>query len=58
MAGMMYARGKHYENVEELKVAIEEAWSAVWSDLLLRLYKSQPCRMHAGIDVRGGATKY
>ncbi|CDF36453.1 unnamed protein product [Chondrus crispus] len=47
MARMVYARGKLYQNVEDLKVAIEEAWSTVGSGLLLTLYKSLPCRMHA-----------
>ncbi|CDF33332.1 unnamed protein product [Chondrus crispus] len=56
MARMVYARGRHYQNVRELKDAIEEAWSTVGSDLLLKLYKSLPRRMHAVMDARGGAT--
>ena len=55
---MVYARGRHYENVDELRVAIEEAWSTVGSDLLLRLYKSLPRRMHAVMDACSSATKY
>ncbi|CDF33089.1 unnamed protein product [Chondrus crispus] len=58
MARMVYARGKHYPNVQDLKVAIEEAWSTVGSELLLTLYKSLTRRMHAVMDARGGATKY
>ena len=58
MARMVYARRRHYENVEELKVAIEEAWSTVGSYLLLRLYKGLPRRMHAVMDACGGAAKY
>ncbi|CDF40946.1 unnamed protein product [Chondrus crispus] len=58
MARVVYARGRHYQNVRELKDAIEEAWSTVGSDLLLKLYKSLPRRMHAVMDARGGATKY
>lgn len=45
---MVYARGKYYQNVEDLKVAIEKAWSTVEPDLLLTLYKSLPPRMHDG----------
>ena len=43
IARTVYVRGKHYENVEDLKVAFEEAWATVASDLLLRLYKSLAC---------------
>ena len=35
MARMVYARGKHFQNVEDLEVYIEEAWPTVWSNLLL-----------------------
>lgn len=58
MARMVYARGKHYQNVQEVNLAIDEAWATVGSGLLLTLYKSLLRRMHAVMDVRGGATKY
>ena len=37
MARMVYARGRHYQNVQDLKVAIEEAWATVGSELLLKI---------------------
>ena len=58
MFRMVYATGKHYQNVQDLKIAIEEAWATVGSELSLTLYKSLRRRMHAVMDARGGATKY
>ena len=58
MARIVYARGKHYQSVQELKIAIEDAWATVGSELLFTLYKSLPRRMHAFMDAGGGATKY
>ncbi|CDF40241.1 unnamed protein product [Chondrus crispus] len=58
MARTVYARGKQFDNIEDLKVAIEEAWATVGSDPLLRLHKSLPRRMNAVMDARGDATKY
>ena len=46
MARMVYARGKHYQNVEDLKVAIEKAWLTVGSAFLMFLREfsaSQSC---------------
>ena len=50
MARTVYARGKHYGNFDDLKVAIEEAWATRGSDLLFRIYKSLPHCMHAVVD--------
>lgn len=58
MVRNVYARGKHYANVEDLKISIEEAWCRVGSDLLLKFYKSLPRVMHAVMDARDGATNY
>ena len=58
MVRTVYARGRHYEKVDDLKVAIEEAWSTVASDLLLKLYKRLLRRMQTVMDAGGGVTKY
>lgn len=37
MARMVYARGKHYQSVQKVKLDIEELWATVVPELLLTL---------------------
>lgn len=58
MARTVYPRGKHYIKVEDLKVAIQEVWTTLSSELFLKLYNNVPRRIHAVMDARGSATNY
>lgn len=54
----IYANRKQYDNVEQLKVAVSEAWESLDKNLLKNLVESMPNRIYQVIERSGGVTKY
>ena len=54
----VYAHNKQYGNVNELKVAIQQAWNNVKVETLENLVKSVPNRLIEVINVKGASTHY
>lgn len=54
----VYAHGKQFSTVNELKVAICESWAAIGRDTLQNLIDSMQNRVFEVIKANGGSTKY
>lgn len=52
------ARPNTAENLQELKVAIEEEWDGIPQEFVVTLIRSMKNRMEATIRARGGNTSY
>jgi hypothetical protein len=51
-------RARHFSKTADLYAAIEEEWSKLPSDALIKLVNSMPQRCRAVIAAKGYATKY
>lgn len=54
----VYANGKQYHTVQELKMGIREAWATIPASTLEKLVLSMPNRIFEVINKNGGYTKY
>ncbi|CAI5442152.1 unnamed protein product [Caenorhabditis angaria] len=54
----VYAQGKKYDTVDQLKDAIETEWNKIDKNYLKRLVDSMPNRLYDVISKHGGPTKY
>lgn len=54
----VYADGKQYSAIQELKTAIELAWKEITQETIQNLYHTIPNRMFEVIKGQGGITKY
>lgn len=58
LAGKVYANGRQFANVNDLKAAIRASWSEIDLNCLKNLTDSMPKRIFAVIQSKGGHTKY
>lgn len=58
LARKVYANGRQFETVSELKEAIREAWSQIQINYLRELVKSMKDRLIGVIMAKGGPTKH
>jgi len=58
LARKVYADGKQYNSIQELKLAIQQAWKEIPQETIQKLYDSLPTRMFEVIKRQGNATKY
>jgi hypothetical protein len=58
LARLVYASGKQYSNVEELKTAITAKWAEIGAEYRRGLYNSMHSRMEKVIEAGGKITKY
>lgn len=58
MVRRIYAENRQYQNVNELKQAILEAWNALSQELLVGLVESMQNRIFQVIQRSGGVTDY
>lgn len=58
LAGKVYANGRQFGTVLELKLCIKECWREIGQDLLRNLATSMPKRIFEVIKNQGGHTKY
>ena len=54
----VYGKNKQYESVNDLKMAIINAWESLKKEELQKLVDSMPDRVFQLIQSKGGATKY
>lgn len=58
MGGKFYAKGKQFENIEDIDDSILNVWGSLTADYMQKVYWSISKRLLAVVDKRGGATKY
>lgn len=58
LAQMVYANGKQYDTINELKVAITQNWANIGADYRHNLYNSMQNRVLSVIEARGVTIKY
>jgi hypothetical protein len=58
LARKVYANGKQFDNVVDLKTAVQEAWNDIGQEYLDNLVESMPNRVAEVIFKHGGPTKY
>lgn len=58
LARAVYASGRQFNNVSELKLAITSAWSRISQEKVKNLYHSLPDRIFQIIESKGGFTRY
>jgi transposase len=54
----VYAENRHFDSIEELKVAIIKAWNEITPSTRKKLIDSMPNRIFELIKNKGGSTKY
>ena len=54
----VYANGKQYQHVQELKNEIVREWDTLSQNYIQKLYKSIPNRIIEKIENKGGCTHY
>ncbi|XP_037944167.1 protein slit-like [Teleopsis dalmanni] len=54
----VYAKGRQYSTVSELKASIQEAWDKIDDVIIKKLIDSMPNRIFSVINQNGGITKY
>jgi transposase len=54
----VYAENKQYQSVNELQIAIIQAWEGIQVDTLRQLVRSMPNRLFELIQSNGGPTRY
>lgn len=58
LAQDVYNKGKQYDNINDLKNAIKEAWDRIELHTLRKLADSMPRRILSLLEARGGPTRY
>lgn len=58
LASKVYANGRQFSTVHELKACIKECWEEINQETLKKLVDSMPKRIFEVIKNKGGATKY
>lgn len=58
MVRRIYANGRQYQTVEELKNAIQSAWDSIPDETIQNLVASMPNRIFQVIERKGGVTDY
>ena len=58
LARPVYAKGRQFSNINELKGCILVEWEKINKNRIKKLYKSLPRRIIATIKKSGGSTKY
>lgn len=58
LAGKVYANGRQFENVNDLKSAIRDCWAKIDMETIKKLTDSMPNRVFELIQNGGGHTKY
>lgn len=58
MVRKIYSDGKYYDNINQLKLAISEAWDGIPKELITKLVASMKERMFQVVFMRGDKIKY
>jgi hypothetical protein len=53
MVRQVYAGGRQYNTIEELRVAVEASWNAILLETMQNLISSMPNRTHLVMEVWG-----